>query len=93
MDADAEGPAAMTIARSATRRILRGQGMPRHEIRRVLAAEDPLVVRRLLELHEERLGEWLAEQRRLLAHLERSLAGAPGPARRTWFADMQSLSR
>jgi hypothetical protein len=66
--------------------------MPRHEIRRVLAAEDPLVVRRLLELHDERLGEWLEEQRRLLATIERSFAGELDPTRRPWFADMQSLS-
>jgi hypothetical protein len=66
--------------------------MPRHEIRCVLSADDQLVVRRLLELHDERLGEWLEEQRRLLAHIERSLAGETGLARRPWFADMQSLS-
>jgi DNA-binding transcriptional MerR regulator len=55
------------------RRILRRQGMPSREIRAVVAAEDPLVVQRLLELHRERLEEWLEEQRRLVANIERSL--------------------
>jgi hypothetical protein len=44
--------------------------MPRREIRAVLAANDPLVARRLLELHRERLEEWLEEQQRLLANIE-----------------------
>jgi hypothetical protein len=48
--------------------------MPPQEIRAILAASDPLVVRRLLELHLERLEEWLEEQRTLLAHIERRLA-------------------
>jgi DNA-binding transcriptional MerR regulator len=61
----------MTITAAAARRILRRQGMPPQEIRAVLAADDPLVVRRLLELHRERLDEWLAEQQRLLASIER----------------------
>ena len=68
----------MTVA-AATRRVLRRQGMPRQEIRAVLAANDPLMVRRLLELHRERLEEWLEEQRRLVANIERSLVGEPGP--------------
>jgi hypothetical protein len=53
--------------------ILRGQGMPAREIRAVLAAEDPTLVRRILELHRERLGEWVEEQRRLVGSIERSL--------------------
>ena len=48
--------------------------MPPQEIRAILAASDPLVVRRLMELHRERLEEWLEEQRRLLANIERCLA-------------------
>jgi hypothetical protein len=64
----------MTITALGTRRVLRRQGMPAREIRAVLAANDPLVVRRLLELHRERLGEWLEEQERLVASIERSLA-------------------
>jgi hypothetical protein len=47
--------------------------MPPEEIRAVLAAEDPVVVRRLLELHHERLEERTAEERRQLVSLERSL--------------------
>jgi DNA-binding transcriptional MerR regulator len=61
-------------ARTA-RRILRRQGMPPEEIRAVLAAEDPVVVYRLLELHRERLEEWIAEQRRLVTTIEGSVAG------------------
>jgi hypothetical protein len=68
----------MTIRAAATRRVLRLQGMPRQEIRAVLAAGDPLIVRRLMELHRERLGEWLEEQQRLVASIERSLAGERG---------------
>ena len=49
--------------------------MPPQEIRAILAASDPLVVRRLLELHRERLEEWLEEQLRLVARIERSLVG------------------
>jgi DNA-binding transcriptional MerR regulator len=69
----------VTIRAAATRRVLRAQGMPPQEIRAVLAAGDPLVVRRLMELHRERLEEWLEEQQRLVASIERSLAGEPGP--------------
>jgi hypothetical protein len=45
---------------------LRRQLMPEAEIRELLAATDPEVVRRRLELHEERLEEILHEQRRAL---------------------------
>lgn len=58
---------------ASVRRILRRQGMPPEEIRTILAASDPHVVRRILELHRERLGEWLEEQRGLVASIERSL--------------------
>jgi hypothetical protein len=51
--------------------------MPPREIRAVLVADDPLLVRRVLELHRERLGEWLEEQQGLAATIERSLAGQP----------------
>jgi hypothetical protein len=54
--------------------ILRRQGMPTEEIRVVLGAADPLTVRRVLELHRERLEEWLEEQRRLVGWIERSIA-------------------
>ncbi|MGH2680780.1 MAG: hypothetical protein ACRDG8_09940 [Actinomycetota bacterium] len=69
----------MTITTAAARRILRRQGMPPHEIRAVLAVDDPIVAQRVLELHRERLGEWLVEQRRLVEGIERSLE----PARST----------
>jgi hypothetical protein len=52
--------------------ILRRQGMPPEEIRAVLERSDPLRARRLLELHRERLREWLDEQERLLTALEPS---------------------
>ena len=39
---------------------LRRNRMPRAEIRAVLGAEDPEIVRRYLELHRERLEEQLA---------------------------------
>jgi hypothetical protein len=52
--------------------------MPPREIRAVLGGDDPVVVRRLLELHRERLAEWLEEQQRLVATIERSLAGERG---------------
>jgi hypothetical protein len=44
--------------------------MPSREIRAVLEASDPLVAHRLLELHRERLEEWLEEQQRLLANID-----------------------
>jgi len=68
----------MTVRATTARRILRRQGMPPREICAVLAADDPLDVRRLLELHSERLEEWLEEQRRLVMTIERSLAGKRG---------------
>jgi DNA-binding transcriptional MerR regulator len=69
------------IPASAARRILRRQGMSSQEIRAVLAADDPVFVRRLLELHRERLGEWLEEQQGLVASIERSLVRDPDAAR------------
>lgn len=54
--------------------VLRSQDMPPSEIRTVLTADDPELVRRYLELHGERLEERLADQRRTLAALERLLA-------------------
>ena len=63
----------MTVTAATARRILRRQGMPPREVRAVMAADDRLVARRLLELHSERLEEWLEEQRRLVSVIERSL--------------------
>ena len=59
---------------------LRNQGMPVEELRAVLHAEDPVIVRRYLELHRERLEERLAEELRILDRLETELD--PEPARR-----------
>ena len=64
---------------------LRRQRMPPDEIRAILAADDPIVVRRLFELHRERMEEWLEEQRRMVASLERALTGTDprtSPSRR-----------
>lgn len=55
---------------------LRHLGMPRQEIRAVLGAEDPETIHRYLELHRERLDELIAERRRTLDALERSLTEA-----------------
>lgn len=52
---------------------LRRNRMPRAEIRAVLDADDPEVVRRYLELHRERLEEQLAARRRELDALACSL--------------------
>ena len=68
-------PVAPTSTRRAVR-MLREHAMPRDEIRAVLSAEDPKIVRRYLELHRERLEERLAEQRRALASVERALTGS-----------------
>jgi hypothetical protein len=55
------------------------QRMPREEIRAVLAADDPGVIRRFLKLHQERLEERVTEQRQALASIERVLVEAiPG---------------
>lgn len=52
--------------------------MPPREIRAVLAADDAIVAQRILELHRERLEEWLEQQRSLIEGIERSLAAARG---------------
>jgi hypothetical protein len=61
---------------------LRRQNMPREEIRAVLGADDPDVIRRYLELHQERLEEWLLEERRTLARVEGFLRGRSERVRR-----------
>jgi hypothetical protein len=48
---------------------LMDQGMPPAEIDAILGAEDPTVIRRYLQLHEERLEERLADQRRTIERL------------------------
>jgi len=49
---------------------LSAQAMPSEEIAAILSSDDPVVVRRYLELHRERLEEGLADQRYRLALLE-----------------------
>jgi hypothetical protein len=61
---------------------LRGQEMPPEEIRELLTTDDQRLVRRLLELHRERLHERLSEQLRTVAALERSLIGSAIEGRR-----------
>ena len=61
--------------------VLRDQGMPPEEIDAILGADDPWVVRKYLELHEERLEERLAEQRRSIARLRQVIAPATGVQR------------
>ena len=56
---------------------LREQGMPAAELQAILRSDDPVIVRRYLELHRERLEERLAEQVRTLERLERQLDPAP----------------
>jgi DNA-binding transcriptional MerR regulator len=73
----------MTAGR--VRRILRRQGMPPKEIRTMLRSSDAVVVRRVLELHRERLGEWFDEQQRLVDSIERPLTDAGvEPTMRSW---------
>lgn len=62
------GPDASRRLRLATP-ALRDQGMPPEEIDAILAADDPEVIRRYLDLHRERLEERLADQRRTVGHL------------------------
>jgi hypothetical protein len=69
----------MRTAGTTAEEILRRQRMPAEEIRAVVTAEDPVIVRRHLELHRERLGEWLEEQRRIIGTIERSLTGRMQP--------------
>jgi hypothetical protein len=50
--------------------------MPEAEILAVLATDDPVILRRYLELHGERLQERAREQQRVLESLEDSLTRA-----------------
>jgi len=59
------------------RETLREQGMPAAELQSILRSDDPVIVRRYLELHRERLEERLAEQVRTLERLERQLDPTP----------------
>ena len=72
---------------------LRRQRMPLPEIRAILAADDPVAVRRYLELHRERLEERLAKQRRALAEVESSLTetiAVPAPGARSARHDLRT---
>ena len=52
--------------------------MPLDEICAVLATDDPVVVHRHLELHQERLAERFEDQRRMAAALERAVTKGRG---------------
>lgn len=60
---------------------LEHHGMTRDEILAVLTTDEPLVVHRYMELHRERLEEWLAEAQRALVAVEVLLAEAAGERR------------
>lgn len=62
----------VSLGRIAT--VLRESGMPPAEIRAVLSTDEPELVHRYLELHVERLEEWLGSQRRSLAAIEPVIA-------------------
>ena len=64
----------MTVSALRVATTLRLQRMPLDEIRAVLTADDPEIVRRHLELHQERLAERYAEERRAVARLAASLS-------------------
>ncbi|HJR96401.1 MAG TPA: hypothetical protein VJ979_00670 [Actinomycetota bacterium] len=64
----------MTVSALRVATTLRLQRMPFDEIRAVLTADDPEIVRRHLELHQERLAERYAEERREVARLAASLS-------------------
>src|SRR5262245_32393573 len=57
-------------------KVLREQEMPRDELRVVLTSSDGELVRRHLELHLERLDEWLVLQRRRVVTVGQILAEA-----------------
>ncbi len=62
--------------------VLRRHEMPPEEINVVVTTDDPTLVRRRLELHRERLDEWLAQQACLLSAVERLLTEAASERRR-----------
>ena len=55
-------------------RTLRDLGMPSDEIDEITETDDPRLIHRRLELHRERLEEWLAEQRATLAAIQAHLS-------------------
>jgi hypothetical protein len=62
------GPQISTLTRASA--LLRESRMPPDEIRAIVTTAEPELVRRYLELHLERLEEWLAAQRHNLASVE-----------------------
>ena len=60
--------------------LLRETRMPEDEIRTIVTTADAELVHRLVELHLERLEEWLLEQRRTLASAEELLTSGIGSA-------------
>jgi DNA-binding transcriptional MerR regulator len=70
-----------TVSKASAARALLRHDMPLDEIRAVLAADDPRIIHRYLELHVERLEERIRERRRTLAAVERALTeGLPPTA-------------
>jgi hypothetical protein len=61
--------------------VLREQEMPADELRIVLSSADKELVRRHLDLHMERLDEWLVSQRRRVEAVGRILAEPRGQHR------------
>jgi len=59
------------------------QGMPPKEIDAILGTDDPEVIRRYLELHEERLEERFADQRRTIVRLLQVVTPVRGDRRRS----------
>lgn len=62
-----------TYQEASAIQILDALGMPRDELRAVVAADDPSIIHRHIELHRERLAERLADQLQTLRSLERTL--------------------
>jgi hypothetical protein len=93
MDASAlrSGPSAVPVAWAIG--VLRAHEMPSEEIRAVLTTDDPELVHRYLELHGERLDEWLVDQRRTLTALERVLAESADARRSRPCAASPALPR
>jgi hypothetical protein len=68
----------MTLSALRAATTLRLQRMPFDEIRAVLTADDPEIARRYLELHQERLAERYAAERRVVAGLARTIGDRGG---------------
>ncbi|MGH2540640.1 MAG: hypothetical protein ACRDGK_08980 [Actinomycetota bacterium] len=68
----------MTLSALRAAKTLRVQRMPFDEIRAVLTADDPEIVRRYLELHQERLAERYADEQRAVARLARAIRDPRG---------------